>query len=66
FFVKSDRLLEETAWHIEPQALLGVYRWRHPTQPVTYLRFACGFRRSRSTIPADAGPPFRCMPGRSV
>ena len=40
FFVKSDRLLEETAWHIEPQALLGVYRWPHPTQPVTYLRFA--------------------------
>ena len=32
--------IEETAWHIEPQALLGVYRWPHPTQPVTYLRFA--------------------------
>jgi len=32
--------LEETAWHIEPQALLGVYSWRHPTRPVTYLRFA--------------------------
>jgi len=32
--------LEETAWHIEPTALLGVYRWPHPTQPVTYLRFA--------------------------
>lgn len=32
--------LEETAWHIEPQTLLGVYRWPHPTQPVTYLRFA--------------------------
>ncbi|MBS1236673.1 MAG: tRNA (5-methylaminomethyl-2-thiouridylate)-methyltransferase [Proteobacteria bacterium] len=32
--------LEETAWHIEPQALLGVYRWLHPTKPVTYLRFA--------------------------
>jgi 8-oxo-dGTP pyrophosphatase MutT (NUDIX family) len=32
--------LEETAWHIQPTALLGVYRWPHPTNPVTYLRFA--------------------------
>jgi ADP-ribose pyrophosphatase YjhB (NUDIX family) len=32
--------LEETAWHIEPTALLGVYRWPHPAKSVTYLRFA--------------------------
>jgi ADP-ribose pyrophosphatase YjhB (NUDIX family) len=32
--------LEETAWHIEPTALLGVYRWPHPTKGITYLRFA--------------------------
>lgn len=32
--------LEETAWQIEPEALLGVYRWPHPQKPVTYLRFA--------------------------
>jgi len=32
--------LEETAWHIEPQALLGVYRWPHPEKSATYLRFA--------------------------
>ncbi len=32
--------LEETAWHIEPTALLGVYRWPHPAKPLTYLRFA--------------------------
>jgi 8-oxo-dGTP pyrophosphatase MutT (NUDIX family) len=32
--------LEETAWHFEPQALLGVYRWVHPTKDTTYLRFA--------------------------
>jgi 8-oxo-dGTP pyrophosphatase MutT (NUDIX family) len=32
--------LEETAWHFEPQALVGVYRWPHPTKGVTYLRFA--------------------------
>lgn len=32
--------LEETAWHFEPQALLGVYRWPHPAKHTTYLRFA--------------------------
>ena len=32
--------LEETAWHFTPEALLGVYRWPHPTKQITYLRFA--------------------------
>ncbi len=32
--------LEETAWRIEPLALLGVYRWPHPAKSLTYLRFA--------------------------
>jgi 8-oxo-dGTP pyrophosphatase MutT (NUDIX family) len=32
--------LEETAWHFQPSALLGVYRWRSPHTQVTYLRFA--------------------------
>jgi ADP-ribose pyrophosphatase YjhB (NUDIX family) len=32
--------LEETAWHFEPEALLGIYRWPHPTKSITYLRFA--------------------------
>lgn len=32
--------LEETAWHITPEALLGVYRWAHPTKRITYIRFA--------------------------
>jgi len=32
--------LEETAWRFQPQALLGVYRWPHPTKGITYLRFA--------------------------
>jgi 8-oxo-dGTP pyrophosphatase MutT (NUDIX family) len=31
--------LEETAYCFVPQALLGVYRWRHSTG-VTYVRFA--------------------------
>lgn len=34
-------VFEETAHHFEPEALLGVYRWRHPDKPLrTYLRFA--------------------------
>ena len=35
--------LEETGYHFQPTALVGVYRWPHPTQPIVYLRFAfCG------------------------
>jgi ADP-ribose pyrophosphatase YjhB (NUDIX family) len=30
---------EETAWHIEPQALVGVYRWRKSESATTFLRF---------------------------
>ena len=32
--------LEETAWDFQPEALLGVYRWPHPSKHITYLRFA--------------------------
>lgn len=31
--------LEETAWHFEPNALVGVYRWVHPGGD-TFLRFS--------------------------
>jgi len=31
--------LEETGWEFEPNALIGVYLWRHPEKGVTYLRF---------------------------
>jgi 8-oxo-dGTP pyrophosphatase MutT (NUDIX family) len=31
---------EETAWHFEPQELLGVYLWRRPTARRPTLRFA--------------------------
>jgi 8-oxo-dGTP pyrophosphatase MutT (NUDIX family) len=34
--------LEETAWRFTPRWLLGVYRWRHPSRRVTYVRFAFG------------------------
>lgn len=30
--------LEETAWHFEPTALIGIYRWMHPKGD-TFLRF---------------------------
>jgi 8-oxo-dGTP pyrophosphatase MutT (NUDIX family) len=30
--------LEETAWHFQPEAIVGVYRWRHPYKGITYLR----------------------------
>lgn len=34
-------VFEETGHHFEPEALLGVYRWRHPSKPErTYMRFA--------------------------
>ena len=32
--------LEETAYHIKPTHLVGIYNWQHPTKDVTYLRFA--------------------------
>jgi 8-oxo-dGTP pyrophosphatase MutT (NUDIX family) len=31
---------EETAHRFEPDALLGVYHWKHPQKAITYLRFA--------------------------
>lgn len=35
--------MEETAFAFEPEALLGIYRWRSPHNGITYLRFAfCG------------------------
>jgi 8-oxo-dGTP pyrophosphatase MutT (NUDIX family) len=35
--------LEETAWRFQPQALVGVYRWRNSNSGDTYLRVTfCG------------------------
>lgn len=43
--------LEETAWILEPEALVGVYRWVHPHSGDTFLRTAfCGQARQG---PAD-------------
>lgn len=36
-------VLEETAHHFAPRALVGVYRWHHAPKDVTFLRFCfCG------------------------
>jgi len=32
--------LEETAHDFEPDAVLGIYRWRHPHKATTYVRVA--------------------------
>lgn len=32
--------LEETAWSVIPEALCGIYRWRHDASSETYLRFS--------------------------
>ena len=30
--------LEETAWHFRPDAIIGIYRWRHPATQQTFVR----------------------------
>jgi 8-oxo-dGTP pyrophosphatase MutT (NUDIX family) len=32
--------LEETAWHVQPDHLVGTYLWRNPRNGLTTLRFA--------------------------
>jgi 8-oxo-dGTP pyrophosphatase MutT (NUDIX family) len=35
--------LEETAWHFQPEALVGIYRWRNQHNSDTFLRVTfCG------------------------
>jgi len=36
----AREVLEETAHRFEPTGLVGIYRWRHDPDDVTYLRFA--------------------------
>ena len=34
---------EESAWHFIPEAITGIYLWKHPENAKTFLRFAvCG------------------------
>jgi len=30
---------EETAWTLEPSELIGIYRWQHPENNDTYIRY---------------------------
>jgi 8-oxo-dGTP pyrophosphatase MutT (NUDIX family) len=46
--------LEETGWRFQPEAVIGMYRWRHPHKGITYLRVTfsgCGLSH-------DAGRPL--------
>jgi 8-oxo-dGTP pyrophosphatase MutT (NUDIX family) len=47
--------LEETGWHFQPDAIIGMYRWRHPVKGITYLRvtFAGTGLRYDANLPLD-------------
>jgi len=49
--------LEETAWHFEPEALVGIYLWRQPQNGSTFLRFSFAGRVSGhdSSLDLDDG-----------
>jgi 8-oxo-dGTP pyrophosphatase MutT (NUDIX family) len=49
--------LEETAWRFEPQALIGIYRWRNASTADTYLRvtFAGRCDAHQAGLPLDTG-----------
>jgi 8-oxo-dGTP pyrophosphatase MutT (NUDIX family) len=32
--------LEETGWHVQPTALIGIYRWRSTESGETFIRFS--------------------------
>jgi 8-oxo-dGTP pyrophosphatase MutT (NUDIX family) len=48
---------EETAWTFEPEALVGTYLWRNPSNHQAFLRFAfCGSVRDHdASRPLDTG-----------
>ena len=48
--------LEETGWQFEPQAVIGLYRWRHPGSQATYMRvcFTGAVTRQVAEHPPDA------------
>jgi 8-oxo-dGTP pyrophosphatase MutT (NUDIX family) len=49
--------LEETGWHVEPTALVGVYRWRAPGTGTTFVRFSfAGIAHVHDPVrPLDSG-----------
>jgi len=48
--------LEETGWAFEPEALVGLYRWRHPTNGETFIRasFTGTLGEQQHPTPPDA------------
>jgi len=39
----TREVMEETAYHFEPQALVSIQLWQHPQKPAAFLRFTfCG------------------------
>lgn len=50
-------VLEETAHHFAPRALVGIYRWHYAPRDVTFLRFCfCGdIERVEAGRPLDRG-----------
>jgi 8-oxo-dGTP pyrophosphatase MutT (NUDIX family) len=36
--------LEETAWAVEPETLVGIYKWRIPPSGLTYVRYCFAAR----------------------
>ena len=49
--------LEETAWHFSPEAITGIYLWKHPTNSKSFLRVTfCGSCRDHDAQqPLDDG-----------
>ena len=45
--------LEETAWHFRPEAIIGIYRWRHPDNQESFIRVS--FRGQALYHDPDAG-----------
>ena len=46
--------LEETGWHFRTDAIIGMYRWRHPFKGITYLRVTF----SGAALSHDAARPL--------
>ena len=49
--------LEETAWEFTPEALVSIYRWKHPEKDEVYLRatFCGGVNNHHPDQPLDNG-----------
>ncbi len=57
---------EETAWQFVPEAVTGIYLWKHPDNGETYLRVAlCGSCKNHDALqPLDEGIIQACWKTR--